>query len=278
MGRSTPPDRRLLGSAVVLAAVAAYAILVPWLAGVDDRLTDFADARLAPGAEHWFGTDNAGRDLFVRVAAGLRVSLLIAAVCAVASTVLGTGIGVLAASFGGRTDRFVMRVVDGVNALPHLLLGIVIVALFRGSIPAIIASIALTHWTQVARIARAEVLGVRGREYVDAARLAGAGRLHLMRYHLAPAAAGQAVIAVVLLLPHAIWHETTLSFLGLGLPPHQPSLGTLLQEARSTLLLGGWWTLAFPSLLLIAVTLAVAGLGATLRDRITPPITERTPR
>ncbi len=171
-----------------------------------------------------------------------------------------------------------MRAVDGVNALPHLLLGIVIVALFRGSLPAIIASIALTHWTQVARIARSEVLGVRGREYIDAAHLAGAGRSHVMRHHLAPAAAGQALIAVVLLLPHAIWHETTLSFLGLGLPPHQPSLGTLLQEARSTLLLGGWWTLLFPSLLLVAATLAVAGIGAALRDRINPPILERTPR
>ncbi|MBM4726498.1 ABC transporter permease [Prescottella equi] len=276
MGRAHP-DRRLLVSAVVLAAIVAYALLVPWLAGVDDRLTNFADARLAPTTDHWFGTDNAGRDLFVRVAAGLRVSLFIAAVCAAASTVLGVGIGVAAATFGGWTDRIVMRAVDGVNALPHLLLGIVIVAL-RGSLPAIIASIALTHWTQVARIARSEVLGVRGREYIDAAHLAGAGRWHVMRHHLAPAAAGQALIAVVLLLPHAIWHETTLSFLGLGLPPHQPSLGTLLQEARSTLLLGGWWTLLFPSLLLVAATLAVAGIGAALRDRINPPILERTPR
>lgn len=277
MGRARP-DRRLLVSAVVLAAIVAYALLVPWLAGVDDRLTNFADARLAPTTDHWFGTDNAGRDLFVRVAAGLRVSLFIAAVCAAASTVLGVGIGVAAATFGGWTDRIVMRAVDGVNALPHLLLGIVIVALFRGSLPAIIASIALTHWTHVARIARSEVLGVRGREYIDAAHLAGAGRWHVMRHHLAPAAAGQALIAVVLLLPHAIWHETTLSFLGLGLPPHQPSLGTLLQEARSTLLLGGWWTLLFPSLLLVAATLAVAGIGAALRDRINPPILERIPR
>lgn len=277
MGRARP-DRRLLVSAVVLSAIVAYALLVPWLAGEDDRLTNFADARLAPTTDHWFGTDNAGRDLFVRVAAGLRVSLFIAAVCAVASTVLGVGIGVAAATFGGWTDRIVMRAVDGVNALPHLLLGIVIVALFRGSLPAIIASIALTHWTQVARIARSEVLGVRGREYIDAAYLAGAGRWHVMRHHLAPAAAGQALIAVVLLLPHAIWHETTLSFLGLGLPPHQPSLGTLLQEARSTLLLGGWWTLLFPSLLLVAATLAVAGIGAALRDRSNPPILERTPR
>ncbi|WP_305093085.1 ABC transporter permease [Prescottella sp. R16] len=278
MARFARLDRRLLVSVIVLVAIGAYAVLVPWLAGVDDRLTDFADARLAPSAEHWFGTDTAGRDLFVRVAAGLRVSLFVAVVCAVASTVLGTGIGVAAATFGGRTDRVVMRVVDGVNALPHLLLGIVVVALFRGDIVAIVASIALTHWTQVARITRSEVLGTRDREYIDAARLAGAGHLHIVRHHLLPAAAGQALVAATMLLPHAIWHETTLSFLGLGLPPHQPSLGTILQEARSTLLLGGWWVLVFPSLLLIAATLAVVGVGAALRDRISPPILERTPR
>lgn len=271
-------DRVLWLSAAVLTFVVAYALVTPWLAGVDDRLADFAAARQPPSWSHPFGTDSAGRDLFVRVAAGLRVSLLIAAVCAVASTILGTSVGVLAATIGGVTDRLVMRVVDGVNALPHLLLGIVIVALYPGNLGAIIASIALTHWTQVARIARAEVLTARGHSYVDAAYLAGATRTQVMRTHLAPAAAGQALIAVVLLLPHAIWHESTLSFLGLGLPPDRPSLGTLLQEARSALLLGGWWTLVFPALLLIVTTLAVAGIGAGLRDRISPPLLERTLR
>ncbi|NKR90430.1 ABC transporter permease, partial [Rhodococcus hoagii] len=120
MGRARP-DRRLLVSAVVLAAIVAYALLVPWLAGVDDRLTNFADARLAPTTDHWFGTDNAGRDLFVgwRPACGCHCHRR---GVRGASTVLGVGIGVAAAAFGGWTDRIVMRAVDGVNALPHLLL------------------------------------------------------------------------------------------------------------------------------------------------------------
>ncbi|WP_051026721.1 ABC transporter permease [Nocardia higoensis] len=270
--------RTLRWATAVLAAVALYALLVPALAGSDPRLTDFAAADLPPSATHWFGTDLSGRDLFERTASGLRVSLLIAAVCAIAATVLGLGVGVAAGALGGRPDRLVMRLVDGVNALPHLLVGIVVVALYPGNIVAIIVSIASTHWTQVARIARAEVRIARTAAYVEAARLAGASGLRVTATHLAPAAAGQALVAMVLLLPHAIWHESTLSFLGLGLPPDRASLGTLLQDARAAVLTGSWWTLTFPALALIVTTLAVAGAGAALRDRITPPLPERAVR
>lgn len=264
-------DRRLVAGVSVLVALAAYALLVPWVAGVDDRVTDFAAARRAPSAQHLLGTDSAGRDLFVRTAAGLRVSLLIAVVCAALSTVVGAVVGAVSAAAGGRVDRLVMRLVDGVNAVPHLLLGIVLVALFRGSLAAVVASIALTHWTQVARIVRAEVLSLRDRPHIDAAVLGGAGRWRVVHRHLLPAALPQALVAAVLLLPHAVWHESTLSFLGLGLPPHRASLGTLLEEARSSLLLGGWWTLVFPALGLVLATLAVAAVGSALRDRVALP-------
>ncbi|MFE4499297.1 ABC transporter permease [Rhodococcus sp. NPDC056743] len=255
----------------VLVLIALYAGLVPWIAGVDDRVTDFAQARLAPSLAHPFGTDSAGRDLFVRVAAGIRTSLLIALACALLSTVIGVAVGTTAGLLGGWVDRFVMRGTDAVNALPHLLLGIVIVAMFRGSILAIVLSIALTHWTQVARIIRGEILNLRDRPYIDAAVLAGASRRHVITRHLVPAAAPQALIAVVLLLPHAVWHESTLSFLGFGLPPHKPSLGTLLEEARGSLLLGGWWTLVFPAAVLVITTIAVAVAGSALRSTLAPP-------
>ncbi|MBB3674858.1 ABC transporter permease [Modestobacter versicolor] len=271
-------DRRLVLGLAVLAVLAAYAVLVPAVAGVDDRVTDFAAARQAPSADHPFGTDSAGRDLFVRTAAGLRVSLLIAAVCAVLSTVIGALVGALSGVAGGWADRLAMRVVDGVNAVPHLLLGIVLVALFRGSLVAVVASIALTHWTQVARVVRAEVLSLRDRPHVDAAVLGGATRWRVVHRHLLPAALPQALVAAVLLLPHAVWHESTLSFLGLGLPPHRASLGTLLEEARSSLLLGGWWTLAFPALGLVLATLAVAAVGSALRDRVALPQRVEVPR
>ncbi|MFC9894630.1 ABC transporter permease [Nocardia sp. NPDC127579] len=271
-------ERRIAVAGAVLAVVAAYAVLVPWLSGVDDRLTDFAAARQGPSAQHWFGTDAAGRDLFARIAAAIQVSLLVAAGSAALATGLGLVVGTLSALAGGWVDRVVMRVADTANALPHLLLGIVIVALFRGNTVAVVLSIGLTHWVQVARIVRAEVLGLRDREYIAAARLAGAGWPHLLTRHLVPAVTPQALIAVVLLLPHAVWHESTLSFLGFGLPPHEPSLGTLLAEARSSLLLGGWWTLAFPAATLVVTTLAVALAGSALRTKLTPPKPSRVPR
>ncbi|WP_280217428.1 ABC transporter permease [Nocardia neocaledoniensis] len=271
-------ERRLTLALAVLGAVVLYAVLVPWLGGVDDRLTDFAAARQAPSGQWWFGTDAAGRSLFPRIAAALRTSLLVAVCAAAVSTALGVLVGAVSALAGGWVDRVVMRFADTANALPHLLLGIVIVALFRGNTLAVVLSIGLTHWVQVARIVRAESLSLREREYVAAAVLAGASRRHLLVRHLLPAVAPQALIAVVLLLPHAIWHESTLSFLGFGLPPHEPSLGTLLAEARTSLLLGGWWTLVFPAGFLVLTTVAVAVAGSSLRGVLLPPKPSRMPR
>ncbi|MEB7505385.1 ABC transporter permease [Arthrobacter koreensis] len=256
----------ILGIAV-LVLITAYAVFVPMLAGTDEKLTDFSSARLPPSSEHLFGTDHAGRDLFLRLASGLRVSLLIAVLCALLAMGLGMLAGAASAALGSRTDRIIMRVIDGINAVPHLLLGVVIVAMFRGSVTAIIASIALTHWTQVARIIRAEVLSLRSREYVDAAYLLGLTRGQVLRRHFLPGTLAQGVLATVMLLPHAIWHESTLSFLGLGLSPDQASLGTLLKEAQSEVMLGGWWALAFPALLLLATTLAVAACGNGILSR-----------
>ncbi|MDF3312588.1 ABC transporter permease [Rhodococcus sp. T2V] len=263
--------RRLILSSIVLGAIALYAVAIPALAGIDDRIIDFAQARTSPSLAHLFGTDASGRDLFVRIAKAIRTSLLIAAACAILATVLGVVVGAVSGLAGGWIDRIVMRCTDAVNALPHLLLGIGIVAMFRGSVLAIVLSIALTHWTQVARIIRSEILSLRSRPYIDAAILAGASRRHIITAHLVPATAPQALIAIVLLLPHAVWHESTLSFLGFGLPPHAPSLGTLLEEARSSLLLGGWWTLAFPAGILVVTTISVAVAGSALSRRLVPP-------
>lgn len=265
------PVRGGLGWAVaLLVLLTLYAVVVPAVLGIDERLVFYDAAQQPPSWDHPFGTDLHGRDLFGRVALGVRISLLIAVTCAVLSAVIGTLVGVLAGLTGGWVDRIVMRAVDAANAVPHLLLGIVIVALYRGSVVAIIASIALTHWTQVARIVRAEVLTLREREYVDAAISAGATRWQTARRHVLPAVVPQAVLSAVLLLPHAVWHESALSFLGLGMPPHRASLGTLLQESREALLLGSWWTLVVPSLLLVLATLAIAACGAAWRDRVLP--------
>lgn len=268
--QAVPTGKTARAAAIALGGVVAYAVLVPVLAPASWHEVSLTAARQGPSLTHWFGTDNAGRDLFVRVAEGLRVSLVIAVVCAVTSTVLGVLVGTLAAAAGRATDSVLMRFTDATNALPHLLLGIVIVAFFPGNVLAIIASISLTHWPQVARMVRSIALTTHRLEFVDAAYLAGASRAFVVARHLIPAAAGQAAVALVLLLPHAIWHESTLSFLGLGLAPDRASLGTLLAISRGEVLIGGWWTLAFPALALVVTTLAVSGLAGSWQGRLAP--------
>ncbi|OLL74109.1 Dipeptide transport system permease protein DppC [Pseudonocardia sp. Ae168_Ps1] len=269
-GRRSSGRARLVAGASGLTLLVLAAALVPWLGGLDEGLVDYTAIRQAPSAAHPFGTDSVGRDVLLRSFAGLWVSLQVAAACAVLSTVIGTLFGALSGLLGGWYDRLLMRVVDAVNAVPHLLLGIVIVALYRGSVLAVIASIGLTHWTTVARVVRSEILSLRERPFVDAAISGGASRLRVLRRHLLPAVVPQAVLSAVLILPHAVWHETALSFLGLGLPPHLASLGTILGEGRQAVLLGSWWIVVFPSVLLAATTLCVAGIAAWWRDRTLP--------
>lgn len=265
--RTHRPSPGLVVAGIVLVAVLGYALLAPMLAPPAWHDVDLSAARQGPSVDHWFGTDQSGRDLFVRVAQGLRVSLFVAVVTAVCAAVLGVVVGTLAAAVGGFVDALLMRVADTMNALPHLLLGIVIVAMFRGSLVAIVIALALTHWVSIARLVRSVALTTRSMEYVDAAYLAGASRVEVIRRHLVPAALGQALLGIVLLVPHAIWHESALSFLGLGVPPDQPSLGTLLEQSRGEVLLGGWWTLVVPAGVLVSVTIAIGVLVASLRRR-----------
>ncbi|MFE1148134.1 ABC transporter permease [Streptomyces albidoflavus] len=257
-------------SATLVAGFVLAVLLVPPLVGLDEQAVDLGAKLLAPSLDHPFGTDDVGRDLLLRCVYGLRVSLLVGVVAALVATVLGTAVGTAAGALGGWTDRLVMRCVDAFSSVPHLLLGIFIVALFRPGVWPVVVSVGLTHWVSTARIVRAEILSLRARPYIDAAVSGGASRLRLARRHLIPGVLPQAGLAAVLMIPHAIWHESALSFLGLGLPTHQASLGTLVQSARGTLLAGDWWPTLFPGLFIIVPTLAIAGLAGAWRERLNP--------
>lgn len=261
---------RVRSSAVIVAAIVLAVLLVPPLVNLDEQAVDLASKLQPPSWGHPFGTDDVGRDLFLRCVYGLRVSLLVGVVAAVVATVIGTAVGALAAASGGWVDRVVMRLVDVFSSVPHLLLGIFIVAMFRPGVWPVVVSVALTHWLSTARIVRAEVLSLRSRPYVDAAISGGASRMRVIVRHLLPGVLPQAGLAAVLMVPHAIWHESALSFLGLGLPTHQASLGTLVQSARGSLLAGDWWPTLFPGLFIIVPTLAIAGLAGAWRERINP--------
>ncbi|MFH9569463.1 ABC transporter permease [Streptomyces sp. NPDC017454] len=261
---------RLRTSAVLLAVTVLAALLVPPLAQLDQQAVDLAAKLRPPSWEHPFGTDDVGRDLLLRCVYGLRVSLLVGVAAALTATVVGTAVGATAGALGGWVDRAVMRVVDTLSSVPHLLMGIFIVAMFRPGVWPVVISVALTHWLSTARIVRAEVLSLRSRPYVDAAVSGGASRWRVAVRHLLPGVLPQAALAAVLMVPHAMWHESALSFLGLGLPTHTASLGNLIQEARSSLLAGQWWPTLFPGLFIIVPTLAVAGLAGAWRERINP--------
>lgn len=261
---------RAVTSAVVVGAVALAVLIVPPVVQLDEQAVDLALKLQPPSLAHPFGTDDVGRDLLLRCVYGLRVSLLVGLVAALVATVIGTAVGAAAAAFGGWTDRIVMRLVDTFSSVPHLLLGIFIVAMFRPGVWPVIVSVALTHWLSTARIVRSEVLSLRARPYVDAAVSGGSSRWRITVRHLLPGVLPQAGLAAVLMVPHAMWHESALSFLGLGLPSHQASLGNLVQTARGSLLAGDWWPTLFPGLFLIVPTLAIAGLAGVWRERINP--------
>ncbi|GGY43142.1 ABC transporter permease [Streptomyces xanthochromogenes] len=257
-------------SAAVMAAVVLAVLLVPPLVQLDEQAVDLARKLQSPSWAHPFGTDDVGRDLLLRCVYGLRVSLLVGVVAALAATLIGTAVGAVAGAFGGWTDRVLMRLVDTFSSVPHLLLGIFVVAMFRPGVWPVVVSVALTHWLSTARIVRSEILSLRSRPYVDAAISGGASRRRVAVRHLLPGVLPQAALAAVLMVPHAMWHESALSFLGLGLPAHQASLGNLVQSARGSLLAGDWWPTLFPGLLLIVPTLAIAGLAGAWRDRLAP--------
>ncbi|MER7895080.1 ABC transporter permease [Streptomyces sp. NPDC096046] len=267
--RSARAVRVRLSAALVTATVLAV-LLVPPLAQLDQQAVDLGAKLLPPSWSHPFGTDDLGRDLLLRCVYGLRVSLLVGVAAALTATVIGTAVGATAGALGGWVDRGVMRLVDTFSSVPHLLLGIFIVAMFRPGVWPVVVSVALTHWLSTARITRAEVLSLRSRPYIDAAVSGGASRWRVAVRHLLPAVLPQAALAAVLMVPHAMWHESALSFLGLGLPTHTASLGTLIQSARGSLLAGQWWPTLFPGLFIIVPTLAIAGLAGAWRERINP--------
>lgn len=261
---------RVRVSAVVAGATVLAVLLVPPLAQLDQQAVDLSAKLLPPSWTHPFGTDDVGRDLLLRCVYGLRVSLTVGLVAALTAAVLGIAVGATAAALGGWADRAMMRGVDTISSVPHLLLGVFIVAMFRPGIWPVVVSVGVTHWVSTARIVRAEMLSLRSRPFVDAAISGGASRRRIAVRHLIPAVLPQAGLAATLMVPHAMWHESALSFLGLGLPAHLASLGNLIQSARGTLLAGQWWPTLFPGLLIIVPTLAVAGLAGAWRERINP--------
>ena len=219
------------------------------------------------------GTDEVGRDLATRVLHGMRVSLTIAVLAALAAVAFGTLVGAVAGTMGGRVDSVVMRFTDVAASQNHLLFGILLVVLFRpalGGAGAVMLAIGLTHWPSLARIVRGELMSVRERPFISASVGGGASRWRLARRHYLPHLMPAVGLAFVLTVPHAIFHESAYSFLGLGLPAHQASLGNILNDGQRSLLAGGWGIALFPGLAILVAAMTIGTLAEYWREHLHP--------
>ncbi|MGH8222906.1 MAG: ABC transporter permease [Woeseiaceae bacterium] len=264
-------DRLTAGCAGTLLIVATLAVLGPMLSPHSYLATDL-DARLVPpGLSGWrfFGTDDLGRDLFVRTLGGARITLLVAVVASAVSLLIGVSYGAFAGFIGGRVDAVMMRLVDALYALPFIFLVILLMVVFERGLVLVFVAIGAVNWLDMARIVRGQTLSLREKEFVDAARLVGVSRPGIIYRHITPNLLGTVVVYVTLTIPQAILMESFLSFLGLGIQEPSASLGTLVNAGVSYMEQAPWMLLA-PAVMLAVMLMSFNFLGDGLRDVVDP--------
>ena len=251
---------------LLLATVYACGILIP-----DDAITgSFLNAKQSPGFKHPFGTDALGRDLFLRTLKGLSVSITVGLAASVISAVVAVLVGIVAATGSKRIDAVINWVIDLVMGVPHTILIILISFSLGRGLKGLLIGIASTHWCFLARLIRGEVLQLRSQQYVAVSRKLGKSSGWILTHHLLPHLVPQFIVGLILLFPHAILHEASVSFLGFGLPPEQAAIGIILSESMRYLSTGMWWTAVLPGLTLVLIVLLVDKLGDYLRMILDP--------
>lgn len=245
------------------------ALSAEWLAPYSPRAISYTEILTAPSASHLFGTDELGRDVLSRTLHGARISLMIGFFSVLFAAVTGTFIGVLSGFLGGWADEIIMRLVDALMALPFLVLAIVIAAVLGSSLENTILAISIVSIPAFARIARGETISVKTREFVQASDALGARRIRTLITHILPNISGPLIVQATLTMANAILTESSLSFLGLGVPPPAPAWGAMLNTAKGYLETAPWMAL-FPGGALFIVVLALSLLGDALRDAFNP--------
>ncbi|HSB99076.1 MAG TPA: ABC transporter permease [Burkholderiaceae bacterium] len=264
------------------------AVFAHWIAPhnpFDLATLDLLDARLPPAwieggsSKYLFGTDDQGRDILSALMYGSRISLFVGLASVLLSVLIGVGLGLLSGFAGGAVDAFIMRVCDVMLSFPSILVALLIDGLGRALFPnaheslafsVLVIAIALTGWVQYARTVRGSTMVERNKEYVQAARVIGVAPLRVMFRHVFPNVLGPVLVLATIQIAGAIITEATLSFLGVGVPPTSPSLGTLIRIGQDFLFSGEWWITVFPGLMLVLIALSVNLLGDWLRDALNP--------
>ncbi|MGE0805795.1 MAG: ABC transporter permease [Burkholderiaceae bacterium] len=279
-----------IAAALVAAAFAVSALFAPWLAPhqpFDLASLSLQDSMLPPAwleegsARYALGTDDQGRDVLSTLMYGARISLLVGLASVLLAMLLGVALGLLSGYVGGRLDAFIMRVADVQLSFPAILIALLIDGSARALLPrdthgewqaiaVLIVSIALANWVQYARTVRGSTLVEKQKEYVQAARVIGVGRARIMARHVLPNVLGPVSVIATINVAQAIITEATLSFLGVGVPPTTPSLGTMISNGNDFLFSGEWWLVVFPALTLVLLCMSVNLLGDWLRDALNP--------
>ncbi|MEQ6969418.1 ABC transporter permease [Pectobacterium polaris] len=272
-------DRLALCGLIMLVIFVLLALLAPLLSPqnpYDLMQLDIMDGRLAPGAQsmagmtYWLGTDDQGRDLFSAILYGTRISLLVGFSSAVLALLIGASLGLISAYVGGKTDATIMRIVDIQLSFPPILIALILLAVLGQGVDKIIMALVVTQWAYYARTIRGSALVERRRSYVDAARSMALSNRRILFRHILPNCLAPLIVVATMRIAYAIMLEATLSFLGIGLPVTEPSLGLLISNGFEYLMSGDYWISFFPGLTLLLLIVAINLVGDALRDILNP--------
>lgn len=264
---------------VILVIIILLAVLAPWITPqnpYDLAQVDVLDGRLPPGSEAfagytmWLGSDGAGRDLYSAILYGLRISISVGLASGVIALFIGMTVGLIAAYVGGRTEAIIMRVVDLQLSFPASLVALMLVAALGKGVDKIILALVVAQWAYYARTVRATALVERGKEYVEAAQCLGLSRMRIVFRHILPNCLAPLIVVGTVQTAHAVSLEATLSFLGVGLPQTEPSLGVLIANGFEYMLSGRYWISVFPGIALLLTVASINLVGDQLRDVLNP--------
>lgn len=262
-------SRTAVASLIFIAIILVFALFAPLIARYDPSAMDANAILAAPSQSHILGTDTLGRDIFARIVYGSRISLSIGFIAVGIAVLVGIFFGSIAGYYGGRIDSALMRFVDIMLCFPTFFLILAVIAILEPSIFNIMVVIGATSWMGVARLIRSEILTLKERDYVAAARVMGAGDAWIIVRHLIPNAIGPVLVSATLGIGGAILTESALSFLGIGVQPPTPSWGNILMDGKSTLGVA-WWLTVFPGLFILFTVLSYNLLSEGLRDMLEP--------
>lgn len=272
--RRLKQNKLAMAGFIILVLLLLISLLGPFIKGYDYSSQNYLLTNQRPSADHWFGTDNLGRDLFTRICYGTRYSLLIGILAAFLDFIIGISYGGIAGMIGGKGDSIMMRIAEVVYSIPYMLI-VILISVTLGSqsgasLFTLVLAMSITGWVPMSILVRGQVLQLKENEYTLASRSLGADNIYILKRHILPNALGPILVNVTLTIPRAIFAEATLSFMGLGLQPPQPSLGVLSTDGLAVMAVGLFYQVFFPALFISLIMFSFNVFGDGLRDALDP--------